>query len=306
MYRRASFCGTMQLMKIKRISDYPKTLNIVTRGCVPLLEFQPLAEVDFIIHGFSSRMGGVSSGIYESMNFKEDGTDADENIRANYRIISKALGVDVKKIVRPSLVHGTAVHEVREEDYGVGALAKSTLMGFDGLITDRPGVTLAATFADCVPLYFVDIRHHAIGLAHSGWRGTCHRIAWSMLEAMKAAYATEPEDILAAVGPCICGDCYEVGEELDEEFSTDFSGEIEGRTGISYREKIMRPVMKKEEKFLLDLRQANLQSLLAAGVRKERIAVADICTCCNPQLIFSHRATGGRRGASAAFLGIRE
>ncbi|MCD8131048.1 MAG: peptidoglycan editing factor PgeF [Lachnospiraceae bacterium] len=319
-------------MKIKRISNYPKALNPVTREGVPVLEFPALKDVDFIVHCFSTRMGGVSGGIYESMNFKEDGADTDENIRANYRIISKALGVDVGKIVRPSLVHGTAVHEVRVEDFGVGALAKSTLTGFDGLITDRPGVTLAATFADCVPLYFVDVRHQAVGLAHSGWKGTCHRIAWSMLEAMKEAYGTEPEDILAAVGPCICGDCYEVGAELDQEFAKDFAGEIEEKTGISYRENIMRPVKKEnetackdesptnpeakkekiaypgteEQKFLLDLRQANLQSLLAAGVRKERIAVADICTCCNPQLIFSHRATGGKRGASAAFLGIRE
>ncbi|MCD8326629.1 MAG: peptidoglycan editing factor PgeF [Lachnospiraceae bacterium] len=325
-------------MKIKRIPNDPKTLNPVTREGVPLLEFQSLREVDFITHCFSTRMGGVSGGIYESMNFKEDGTDLNENIRANYRIISRALGVDVRKIVRPSLVHGTSVHEVKEEDFGVGALAKSTLVGFDGLITNLPGVTLAATFADCVPLYFVDIRHHAVGLAHSGWRGTCHRIAWSMLEAMKEAYGTEPGEVLAAIGPCICGDCYEVGEELDWEFQKGFAGEIEERTGISYREKIMRPIVrtavKKEElprleaqenapvhsavtenfthlqteerKFLLDLRQANLQSLLAAGVKKERIAVADICTCCNPQLIFSHRATGGRRGTSAAFLGIRE
>ncbi len=289
---------------ITRLSNYPQTLHLVTPYSIPILQFACFEDIPFITHCFTTRMGGTSTGIYESMNFKEDGDDLNENIRANYRIIARALDADVTKMVRPSLVHGTQVHEVTTEDFGVGALSKSTLTGIDALITNIPGVTLVTTFADCVPLYFVDVKRHAIGLAHSGWKGSCHKIALSVLDAMQAAYGTEPEDILAAIGPCICGDCYEVGEELDTEFRKGFSGKIEEQTGIKYRETIMRPG-KREGKYQLNLRQANLQTFLAAGIPRKQIAVADICTCCNPQLIFSHRATNGKRGASAAFLGLK-
>ena len=271
---------------------------------VPLLAYKELGKIEFIIHGFSTRMGGVSNGIYSTMNFKEDGDDTNENVRENYRRIAEALGCDVKKMVRSQLCHGTSVHEVEPKDFGVGALAKSTLLDYDGLITNIPGVTLVATFADCVPLYFVDETHQAIGLAHSGWRGTVDRIAWSMLEAMNKAYGTTTEDLRVAIGPCICGDCYEVGAELKDAFAGDFSGPIEEETGILFTE-ICRAGMK-PGKYQLDLRLANLQSFLKAGVPRGQIEVSDICTCCNPDLIFSHRYTKGFRGASAAFLGIKE
>lgn len=271
---------------------------------VPLLTYKELEKINFITHGFSTRMGGVSSGIYSTMNFKEDGTDSNENVRENYRRIAGALGCDVKKMVRSQLCHGTRVHEVEPADFGVGALAKSTLLDYDGLITNIPGVTLVATFADCVPLYFVDKAHKAIGLAHSGWRGTVDRIAWNMIETMGKHYGTRPEDLLVAIGPCICGDCYEVGAELKDAFEKDFSGEIEAETGISFAQFCRNGL--KQDKYQLDLRLANLQSFLKAGVPREQIEISDICTCCNPELIFSHRFTKGLRGASAAFLGIKE
>ena len=271
---------------------------------VPVLAYKELGKIEFIIHGFAARMGGVSNGVYSTMNFKEDGDDTNENVRENYRRISEALGCDVKKMVRSQLCHGASVHEVEPKDFGVGALAKSTLLNYDGLITNIPGVTLVATFADCVPLYFVDETHQAIGLAHSGWRGTVDRIAWSMLEAMNKAYGTAVEDLQVAIGPCICGDCYEVGAELKDAFAGDFSGPIEEETGILFTE-ICRAGMK-PGKYQLDLRLANLQSFLKAGVPRGQIEISDICTCCNPDLIFSHRYTKGLRGASAAFLGIKE
>ena len=170
-----------------------------------------------------------------------------------------------------------------------------------------PGVTLVATFADCVPLYFVDVEHKAIGLAHSGWRGTVDRIALHMLEAMEKTYGTKANQVRVAIGPCICGECYEVGAELKEAFLKDFSGTIETKTGISFDKEICRKVYREDaqEKYLLDLRKANLMTFLNAGVPREHIQVSDICSCCNPELIFSHRFTKGQRGVSAAFLGIK-
>jgi YfiH family protein len=276
-------------------------------GQVPLFLYKGFEQIDFVRHAFSSRMGGVSEGIYSSMNFKEDGADTNENIRENYRRIANALGCDVKKMVRSQLSHGVRVHEVTEEDYGVGVLAKSTLLDYDGLITDKQGVTLVATFADCVPLYFIDEAHKAIGLAHSGWRGTVDRIALHMLEAMEKSYGTKRDQVLVAIGPCICGECYEVGAELKDAFSKDFSGIIEEKTGISFEREICRKVHKNngQDKYLLDLRKANLMTFLNAGVPREHILISEICSCCNPDLIFSHRFTKGQRGVSAAFLGIK-
>ena len=292
---------------MKRIKEYEGTMELRDSGQVPLFLYKEFEKIEFIRHAFSSRMGGVSEGIYSSMNFKEDGADINENIRENYRRIANALGCDVNKMVRSQLCHGVRVHEVAEDDFGVGVLAKSTLLDYDGLITNKPGVTLGATFADCVPLYFIDEAHNAIGLAHSGWRGTVDRIALHMLDAMGKAYGTQPDQVQVAIGPCICGECYEVGAELKDSFAKDFSGAIENTTGISFDNEICRKLYKNdyEEKYLLDLRKANLMTFLNAGVPREHIQVSDICSCCNPELIFSHRFTKGQRGVSAAFLGIK-
>lgn len=291
-------------MLIRRLSEYEGTMELTGSGEVPLLQYKGLNEIPFIHHAFSTRLGGVSSGIYSSMNFKEDGLDANENIRENYRIVAHTMQVDVTKMVRSQLSHGTRVHEVEEQDFGVGVLAKSTLYDYDGLITNKPGVTLAATFADCVPLYFVDMKNHAVGLAHSGWRGTVNQIALSMLEAMKKAYGTKPGDLRVAVGPCICSSCYEVGGEFYDYFAKNFSGSIERETGIFF-DRILKP-SETAGKYYLDLRLANRMTFLKAGLREEQILVSDICTCCNPELIFSHRFTKGKRGVSAAFLGLKE
>ncbi len=321
----------MQNIELKRIKAYEDAMELRVSEQVPLLQYKAFENIEFIRHGFSTRQGGVSGGIYSSMNFKEDGEDSSENIRENYRRIAGALGCDVRKMVRAQLCHGVRVHKVEPEDFGVGAMEKSTLLDYDGLITDLDGVTLVATFADCVPLYFVDPKHRAVGLAHSGWRGTAGRIALHMIEAMMLNFGTEAKDLQVAIGPCICGECYEVGAELREAFEKDFSGEVESQTGILF-EDICKSMPKTGEleqtdeseqadktagmktsdgvklsgKYYLNLRQANMMTLLAAGVPREQIEVSDICTCCNPEVIFSHRFSKGRRGASAAFLGIKE
>ncbi len=157
----------------------------------------------------------------------------------------------------------------------------------DGLITDVRGLVLVTHFADCVPLFFVDTVHRAIGLAHSGWKGTAADMGGCMVKAMREAYGTRPEDLCTAVGPSICGDCYEVGEDVAQRFKR-FQGVL--RAG------------RKPGKYQLDLWEANRQNLLAAGVRREKIAVTDICTCCNSAYLFSHRASQGRRGNLGAFL----
>ena len=181
---------------------------------------------------------------------------------------------------------------VTEKDRGKGFTRPRDYKDVDGLITNVPGLVLATFYADCVPLYFVDPVHRAIGLSHSGWRGTVNRMGEVTLQRMKEAFGTRPSDVWTAIGPSICQDCYEVSEDVAQEFISAFEGRADNR--LLYR--------KENGKYQLNLWRANELVLLESGVPKDRIAVTDICTCCNPQVLFSHRASKGKRGNLGAFL----
>ena len=163
------------------------------------------------------------------------------------------------------------------------------------MICDIPGITLVTFYADCVPLYFLDKRRRAIGLSHSGWRGTVSKMGQVTLDAMGEAFGTRPEDVTACIGPSICQECFEVGEEVVEAFSQAFARKDwdsmwhKGRPG----------------KYQLDLWRANQLILMEAGVPEENISVTNICTRCNCRYLFSHRKEGEERGNLAAFLGLR-
>ena len=165
----------------------------------------------------------------------------------------------------------------------------------DGLVTNIPGICLTTFYADCVPLFFVDPVKRVIGLSHSGWRGTVGKIGKSTVEKMQEEYGSNPKDILAAIGPSICQDCYEVSEDVIEEFKKAFDGE-------QWRDLFYR---KENGKYQLNLWKANEYVFLEAGIQKEHMAVSNVCTCCNDEVFFSHRASCGRRGNLAAFLTIR-
>ncbi len=286
-------------MRLEGYKVQEKEVTYINGTKIKMLHFPGWEDLPNLVHGMSTREGGVSRGIYATMNFKEDGEDPQENIRENYRRIAAYLGCDVNRMVRPSLVHGNHVHIVEEKDYGNGATRKSELQDIDALITNIPGVTLCATFADCVPLFFYDKRKQAIGLAHSGWRGTVKKIGLETVKAMQNAFQSDPNDILAGIGPCICKGCYQVGEDTAREFQNAFK-----ETEFFKIERILQKNI--DGTYQLDLRKANKQVLLEAGIPKENITIASICTCCNPNLLFSHRATQGKRGAMGAFLGLKE
>jgi hypothetical protein len=161
----------------------------------------------------------------------------------------------------------------------------------DGLVTDEPGVILATFYADCVPLYFVDPVHRAIGLSHSGWRGTVGRMGRQTLETMAREFGTKPQEVLALVGPSICMDCYEVSADVADAFLAEFPGH-EGEILLD----------KGKGKYQLDLWATNAIVLREAGILPEHLSVAGLCTCCHPDLLFSHRASHGKRGNLGAFL----
>ncbi|MCC8017631.1 MAG: peptidoglycan editing factor PgeF [Lachnospiraceae bacterium] len=282
-------------------------------GTLPLLKFPLLEDSGIVRHGFTTRLGGVSEGIFASLNLSFTRGDNPDHVMENYRRVASALGVKTENIVCSDQTHTTHVRVITAADAGKGVTVPKDYTDVDGLITNVPGLTLATFFADCVPLYFVDPVHRAIGLSHSGWRGTVARMGQKTLQAMAEQYGTRPEDVLCAIGPSICQDCYEVSADVAEVFAREFSGHeaeillpesqhinnTNTCRGINSAHEISE-----NEKYLLDLWKANEIVLLDAGVPQEHISVTDICTCCNPDLLFSHRASHGKRGNLGAFLAL--
>ena len=263
---------------------------------VPYLYFPALEETGCVVNGFSTRLGGVSRGDWATMNFSFTRGDDPEAVRENYRRMAAALGVDVNRMVLSHQTHTTNVRRVTEEDAGKGVVRERDYTDVDGLITDVPGITLVTFYADCVPLYFVDPVRRAIGLSHSGWRGTVNRMGRVTVEAMGKAFGSDPKDIVACIGPSICRDCYEVGPEVAEAFENAFEP--------AKHSEILEE--KPDGKFLLDLWRANAIVMEEAGILPERIHMTDICTHCNPELLYSHRRTGERRGNLCAFLSLKK
>ena len=270
----------------------PKELE---KNGVRYLSFPLLADTGLVSHGFSTRVGGVSQGQYAAMNFTFTRGDKQEHVMENYRRMAGVLEVDVNKMVLSFQTHTTNVRKVTREDGGKGIVKTRDYRDVDGLITDVPGITLVTFYADCVPLYFLDPVHRAIGLSHSGWRGTAGRMGKVTLEAMAGEYGTNPGDVLCCVGPSICRDCFEVGEEVILEFKSQFDQKY-------WKELFYQ---KENGKYQLDLWKANQIILKEAGVEEERIQTTDICTRCNPDYLFSHRVMGNARGNLAAFLSLK-
>lgn len=264
-------------------------------GEVVYLTFPILEEIDWISHLFSTRMGGVSEGIYRSMNLSYTRGDEKESVDENYRRIAAALGCSVEDMVCSDQTHTTNLRIVGKADGGKGITRKKDYANVDGLLTNEPGVYLATFFADCVPLYFVDTKRRAIALAHSGWRGTVARMGQCVVEKMREAYGTDPADLLAAVGPSICQECYEVSEDVADAFLAEFAKPGQEREIL---------LSKGGGKYQLDLWRANEIVLTEAGVPSKNIQVTDLCTCHNDRYLFSHRASRGQRGNLGAFLGM--
>lgn len=267
--------------------------DVETDG-VHYLSFPLLESSNLVCHGFSTRIGGVSQGNYSSMNFTFTRGDNPEHVMENYRRMAKVLGVDKERMVLSYQTHTVNVKKVTEEDAGKGIVKDRDYQDIDGLITDVPGITLVTFYADCVPIYILDPIHKAIGLSHSGWRGTVRRMGRVTLNAMKEAYGTNPSDVLCCIGPSICKECFEVGEEVILEFEQTFGEPY--WNDLFYR--------KENGKYQLNLWKANEIILREEGVTQ--IQVTDICTRCNPNYLFSHRIMGNERGNLAAFLCLKE
>lgn len=270
--------------------------ELYEKNGVTLCRFPLLMSCPWLCHGFSTRLGGVSEGVCASMNLSFHRGDKRESVLENYRRICGALKILPQQLTFSDQTHTANIRMATAADKGKGITKPLDYHDIDALMTNEAGVVLTTFYADCVPIYLVDIRQKAIALVHAGWRGTVQKISAKTIEAMHSAYDSQPRDLLAVIGPSICQSCYEVGDEVIKEIDQAFSKE---ESGAFYQKN-------NRGRYQLDLWKMNEQILLNAGMLKQQIQVTDLCTCCNPNLFFSHRASQGKRGNLAAFLAIKE
>ena len=291
--------NTSEIKYIKKVREekkitYIEEVEVDYKGSrtVPIIRFEPFKSFDFINAGFSTRFGGVSEGIFESMNLSFSRSDDENKVLDNHIIMGKAFGVEPENLVYSYQTHTTNVLKITDENRGMGITRMRNFGEIDGFVTNVPGIMLITSYADCVPLYFVDPVNKAIGLSHSGWRGTVKNMAKATIDKMVAEYNTNPSEIIGLIGPSICRDCYEVGEDVATEFAAYSNGVVTPKQILPDGTK----------KFYLDLHEANRQNFLACGLKDKNIFKTDMCTCDKPQLSFSHRASKGLRGGCCGYM----
>ena len=250
---------------------------------------EALDKAGGVSHGFSTREGGITVDPPKaSLNLSWTRCGSPEEVIANFKIFAEGAGIDYDDMAVVNHEHGANVLRIAHEHRGRG-FYKDPLPPCDGIITDDPTVTLVTSHADCGAYFFYDPVHRAIGMAHAGWKGTLLRIGAEMARRMAEDFDTDPSDIIAATGPCICRDCFEVDADLGEKFQSEF-----GYPGIS------RPG--RPGKAYVDLELAAAVQFVEAGIRPESITLMNACTYENRRHFFSHRRDKGITGSMAAYI----
>ena len=267
-------------------------MNIVeqTKNGVTFFSSDGIAAAGGAAHGFSTRLGGVSEGMWASLNLGVSRGDDPDHVRENYRRFFAAIGGSGRRIAMSNQVHGGVVRCVTTADLHTDPYEK---VGYeaDGLMTDLPGVALVVYSADCIPILFYDPARRVAAAVHAGWRGTAAGIAAAAVKRMGEVYGCQPGDILAAVGPGIGPDCFETHEDVPNAMTAALS------TAVLRHIKI-----KENGKFAIDLKAINAMRLEQVGLAAEHIAVSSLCTSCDPERFWSHRKLGTSRGSMAAAI----
>ncbi|MBR4760402.1 MAG: peptidoglycan editing factor PgeF [Lachnospiraceae bacterium] len=279
----------MDLAQKIKYRQADRTTDIIERESVTFLSYK-IFDGQPVKCGISTRLGGVSTGHVGTMNMSTTRGDDPECVVKNHLLFAKAVGYDRSRLVMSDQIHETRILKVQEKDAGGGVLQR----GVDGLMTDVKNLPLMTFYADCVPLMFYDKMNQVIAMAHSGWKGTVAKIGAICLSEMNREYGTNPGDVLAAIGPCICQNCYEVDEPLLIAFREAFGAKADEWFVAA----------NKKDHYLLDLASACRYTMEHAGVPAAQIAMPDLCTCCNPEFLFSHRASGGKRGNLSVVLSL--
>lgn len=285
------------MYQIKRKEGAKTSLVQHEKNGIEYLTFSGLDRLECIHHLFSTRIGGVSEGIYASMNLSFTRGDEEEKVLENFDRIGSLLGAVREQFVLSAQTHTDNIRIVTKEDGGNGLIRPLPYTDVDGLITNEKGLVLSTFYADCVPIYLVDPVKEVIGLCHSGWKGTVKHIGAKTVRLMGEKFGCDPADIHAAIAPSICQNCYEVSGDVIEEIKKAFALDEFG--SLCHDELFYK---KDNGKYQLNLWRACELYLLHAGIKEEHLEVTDICTCCNPDYLFSHRASQGKRGNLGAFL----
>lgn len=247
-------------------------------------------KTGLVKHGFSTRLGGVSKPPYQALNLGLNKDDDKTNVLENYRLFCKALAINPENLVASDQIHKDKIYVATIKDKGKGVFKESDIRGIDALTTKERQVALVTYYADCVPLFFLDAKTPAVGLAHAGWRGTVSKIGQKTAIKMMKEFGSIPENILVGIGPCINSCCYEVDAPVVESIKKAFI----------YWDELIQESGK--GKWMLDLVLTNKKQLEEVGISSHNITESGFCTSCNNDLFFSYRKDRGKTGSLAAVL----
>lgn len=262
-------------------------------GEVEVVVFDNLSETMMVKHCFTTRFGGVSQGYYGSMNMGLSRGEDREIVLKNYEILGNAIGFSKENYVTTQQTHTTNVRRIVAADKGKGVLIERGYTDVDGLITNEPNIPLVIFGADCVPVFLLDTKNKAIGMAHCGWKGTGERMAERILQEMIDAFDTDPKDVVAAIGPSIGKCCFQVDDPVVELF----------RKNLEFANEIIFDDPSQAGKYRIDLWETNRRLLANMGVRN--IEVAHTCTMCDTERFYSHRKMREERGVMAGIMELQ-
>ena len=298
----------------ERLKSFPVPAPHRSDEKLRLLRADALSRVGWLIHGFSTRVGGASDAYGgHALNLGYTKHDTHAAVDQNRALLLRSLGAVNAEgkpwpLVRLRQIHSDIIHRIDHPP--------EQLLTGDGLVTDVPHLLLAVQTADCLPVLLVDRKRRAVGAFHAGWRGTLARIVEKGVGAMRLYFGSEPADLRAAIGPGIAACCYAVGEEVRDRFRAQFA-----YSGGLFREATQSDPVREKYPLLfmtarapghseagrtiyLDLREASRRQLIAAGLGASNITVVNFCTACHTDLFFSHRAERGLTGRQMGVVGI--
>ncbi|MCP4521630.1 MAG: peptidoglycan editing factor PgeF [Cytophagales bacterium] len=242
-------------------------MEITFLNNIPVYQFQNFLNFEEVFQFTSTRKGGVSNGVFGSLNLGYNTPDTSENVVENRALLQKAIGT--KHLIFPKQTHTNHVEVVTKKNQ------YDEFEETDALITNEKGIALAVICADCVPIILYDHKKQVIAVIHAGWRGTVGRIVQNTVQKMTEVYGSNPQNIWAGIAPSISKEAYEVGEEVIQ----------------IVKETIGEDVFyaKDNEKYLLDLWEANKKVLIESGIPYHQIEIAEICTYQSSDTFFSYR-----------------
>lgn len=269
-------------------------MHLKDKDGVQWLQFNNLSSQEHLIHGFTTRNGGVSHPPFSSLNMGKSTSDDQDKVEENYNRILSALDVSMRKRFMTRQVHSDIVVYIDEKRVAEGNDKDNFIDAVDGLITDQTEPVLLTYYADCVPLFFYDPVNHVGGVVHSGWKGTSKQIGKRAVKRMSEVFGSRPEDILAGIGPSAGLCCYEVDDAVLDQFS--------------WMKDTIHEYTKPSEsgRYFIDLKGINKAILQSSGLRNESIEISDNCTMCQNDLLFSYRVEKPKQGRMAAIFALKE